>query len=62
MRLMWLISYLCMCDYSCDIVAVVARTGEVIRIAPVKFFGLRGTGLFVKSFDYDGKYFIAYLE
>ena len=49
MRLQWLLAYLCMCGYSCTICAVIANTGEVIRIAPLRFYGILGTALFVKS-------------
>lgn len=62
MRLQWLLAYLRMCNYSCDIVAVNADTGEVIRSAPIDLFGLKATGLIVKSFNYDGKYLVAYLN
>ena len=62
MRLMWLLAYLRMCGYSCTIVAVIAHTGEVIRVAPIRFYGILGTALFVQSFDYDGEFLVVYLE
>lgn len=62
MRLQWLLAYLCMCGYSCTICAVIANTGEVIRIAPLRFYGILGTALFVKSFDYGGDVLVVYLE
>jgi hypothetical protein len=51
-----------MCGYSCTIVAVIAHTGEVIRVAPIRFYGILGTALFVQSFDYDGEFLVVYLE
>ena len=62
MRLQWLLAYLRMCSYSCTICAVIANTGEVIRIAPLRFYGILGTALFVKSFDYGGDVIVVYLE
>lgn len=53
MRLKWLLAYLRMCNYSCDVVACDSHTGEVIRAAPLDCFGIRGTSLFVQSFDYS---------
>lgn len=62
MRLQWLLTYLRMCGYSCTICAVIANTGEVIRIAPLRFYGILGTALFVQSFNYDGEFLVVYLE
>lgn len=62
MRLMWLLAYLRMCGYSCTIVAVIAHTGEVIRVAPIRFYGILGTALYVQSFNYDGEFLVVYLE
>lgn len=62
MRLQWLLAYLRMCGYSCTICTVIANTGEVIRIAPLRFYGILGTALFVKSFDYGGDVLVVYLE
>ena len=62
MRLQWLLTYLVMFCYSCTICAVIANTGEVIRIAPLRFYGILGTALFVKSFDYGGDVLVVYLE
>lgn len=62
MRFQWLLSYLRMCGYSCTIVTVIAYSGEVIRIAPLYCYGLLGTFLIVRSFDYDGDILVVYLE
>ena len=61
MRLKWLLAYLRMCQYSCEVVACYAHTGEVIRVAPLDCFGIRGTALFVKSFDYTPEAIVVYL-
>lgn len=61
MRFQWLLSYLRMRGYSCTIVAVIAYSGEVIRIAPLDYYGLLGTFLIVQSFNYDGDIFVVYL-
>lgn len=61
MQFQWLLSYLRMCGYSCTIVAVIAYSGEIIRIAPLNYYGLLGTFLIVQSFDYDGNILVVYL-
>ena len=61
MRLKWLLAYLHICNYSCDVVACDSRTGEVIRAAPLNRFGICGTGLIVQSFDYSPEVIVVYL-
>ena len=61
MRLKWLLAYLRMCNYSCDVVACDSHTGEVIRAAPLDCFGIRGTALFVQAFDYSPEVIVVYL-
>jgi hypothetical protein len=51
-----------MCGYDCTIAACRRDTGEVFRIAPLKFFGILGIDLIVYSFNYDGRFLVVYLE
>lgn len=62
MPLRYLLTFLRMCGYDYKILAVYAPTGEVVRFAPLKYFGIKGTALAVKSFDFDKSVLVVYLE
>lgn len=62
MSFRWLLTYLRMCGYTCDVIACHTFTGEVLRIAPLDCFGILATGLIVQSFDYNGASIVVYLE
>ena len=61
MRLEFLLAFLRMCRYSFTVVAVLAETGEVLRIAPVDAFGIKFTGLRVSCFELDHEHFVVCL-
>lgn len=62
MPLRYLLTFLRMCGYDYKILAVYTPTGEVVRFAPLKYFGIKGTALAVKSFDFDYSVLVVYLE
>lgn len=62
MPLRYLLTFLRMCGYDYKILAVYTPTGEVIRFAPLKYFGIKGTALIIKSFDLDRSVLVVYLE
>lgn len=55
------LSYLRMCGYTFQIVAVYAHTGEILRVSPLNSWGLLGTGLKVKSYKVCGSRLVVYL-
>lgn len=61
MRLEFLLAFLRMCRCSFTVVAVLAETGEVLRIAPVDAFGIKFTGLRVSCFELDHEHFVVCL-
>ena len=61
MRLELLLAFLRMCRFSFTVVAVLAETGEVLRIAPVDAFGIKFTGLRVSCFELDRDHFVVCL-
>lgn len=61
MFLEWLLCYLRLCGYSFEIVVCLTDTGEVVRIAPSDFFGIRYTRRKVAHFARDGSTLVVYL-
>lgn len=61
MRLEFLLAFLRMCRFSFTVVAVLAETGEVLRIAPIDTFGIKFTGLRVSCFELDHDHFVVCL-
>lgn len=55
------LSYLRMCGYTFQIVAVLAHTGEILRVSPLDSWGLLGTGLKVQSYKVCGSRLVVYL-
>lgn len=55
------LSYLRMCGYTFQIVAVRAHTGEILRVSPLDSWGILGTGLKVKSYKVYGPQLVVYL-
>lgn len=55
------LSYLRMCGYTFQIVAVLAHTGEILRVSPLDSWGILGTGLKVKSYKVCGSRLVVYL-
>ena len=55
------LSYLRMCGYTFQIVAVLAHTGEILRVSSLESWGILGTGLKVKSYKVCGSRLVVYL-